>query len=83
MANHWQSSPEYTTTKCTCMTPNLKWWWTTSPLVSMYNSASKTFLMRVAKHTSKLRGFNFSLTYEPGTSIPADYGSRNPPPKRN
>ena len=53
------------------------------PLVSMYNSVSKTLPMRVAKHKSKLRGFNFSLTYEPGTTTPADYGSRHPPPKRN
>ena len=38
--------------------------------------------MRVAKHKSKLRGFNFSLTYEPGTTAPVDYGSRHPSPKR-
>ena len=52
------------------------------PLLSMYNSNSKDLPVRVAKHKSNLRGFDFFLTYEPGTTTPADYGSRHPPPPR-
>jgi len=51
------------------------------PLVPMYNGHSKSLPFRVAKHKSKLRGFDFQLRYEPGVTTPADYGSRHPPPK--
>ena len=50
------------------------------PLVSLYNSNSKCLPVRVAKDRSKLRGFNFEVVWEPGTTTPADYGSHNPPP---
>ena len=52
------------------------------PLVQMYNGHSKSLPFRVAKHKSKLRGFDFRLRYEPGVTTPADYGSRHPPPER-
>ena len=52
------------------------------PLVSLYSSHSRDLPVRVAKHRSKLRGFNFKVKYEPGITTPADYGSRNPPPKK-
>ena len=32
----------------------------------------------MAKHRSKLRGFNFKVVWEPGTTTPANYGSLNP-----
>ena len=47
------------------------------PLVSMYNG-KKELPARVAKHVSKLRGFNFKVVYQPGSKNPADYGSRHP-----
>ena len=50
------------------------------PLVSLYNSNSRDLPVRVAKHRSKLRGFNFKVVWEPGTTTPADYSSCNPPP---
>ena len=46
------------------------------PLVPMYNGHSISLPFRVAKHKSKLRGFDFQLRYEPGVTTPADYGSR-------
>ena len=52
------------------------------PLVPMYSSHSKSLPFRVAKHKSKLRGFDFHLIYEPGLTTPAPYGSRHPPPAR-
>ena len=36
----------------------------------------------MAKHRSKLRGFNFEVIYEPGYKTPADYGSHYHPPAR-
>ena len=53
------------------------------PLVSMYSSHSKSLPVRVAKHKSKLRGFDFSVVYEPGLTTPSDYGSRHPAPRRH
>ena len=50
------------------------------PLVSLYNSNSRDLPVRVAKHRSKLRGFNFKVVWEPGTTSPANYGSHNPSP---
>ena len=52
------------------------------PLCPMYNSPSRPLPVRVAKHKSKLRGFSFKVTYEPGSTNPSDYGSRHPPPSR-
>ena len=48
----------------------------------MYNTSSRSLPVRVAKHQSKLLGFDFTVTYEPGHSTPADYGSRHPPPAK-
>ena len=48
------------------------------PLVSLYNSNGRDLPVRVAKHKSKLRAFKFKVVYEPGTTNPADYGSRHP-----
>ena len=53
------------------------------PLVSLYKSHSRDLPVRVAKHKSKLRGFNFDVVYEPGVTTPSDYGSRHPPPRRS
>ena len=53
------------------------------PLVSLYKSHSRALPVRVAKHKSKLRAFNFTVHYEPGTTTPSDYGSRHPPPRKN
>ena len=52
------------------------------PLVPMYNNHSKALPARVAKHRSKLRAFDFTVVYEPGTTTPSDYGSRHPPAVR-
>ena len=52
------------------------------PLVTLYNSKGSPLSVRVAKHISKLRGFNFTVKYEPGKTTPCDYGSRHPPPTR-
>ena len=49
-------------------------------LVLMYNSHSRTNPVRVAKHRSKLRSFDFKLRYKPGATNLSDYGSRHPPP---
>ena len=48
------------------------------PLVSLYNSVSKPAPVRVDRHRSKLLAFDFKVKYEPGSSNPCDYGSRNP-----
>ena len=48
------------------------------PLVSLYNSNSRDLPVRVAKHRSKLRGFNFKVVWEPGTTTPANYSCHNP-----
>ena len=53
------------------------------PLVTLYNKKGSPLPVRVAKHVAKLRGFNFKVVYEPGTTTPCDYGSRHPPPKRS
>ena len=36
----------------------------------------------MARHLSKLGGFNFELVYEPGSTTPSDYGSRHPSKSR-
>ena len=36
------------------------------PIVPMYNSHSKSMPVRVAKHKSKLRAFDFEVIYEAG-----------------
>ena len=48
----------------------------------MYNNHSKALPARVAKHRTKLRAFDFTVVYEPGTTTPSDYGSRHPPAVR-
>ena len=35
------------------------------PLVALYNSHSRALPVRVAKHISKLGGFDFTVVYEP------------------
>ena len=52
------------------------------PIVPMYNSHSKSLPVRVAKHKSKLRGFDFDMIYEAGITTPSDYGSRHPPARK-
>ena len=51
------------------------------PLVTLYNNKGSPLPVRVAKHVAKLRGFKFTVVYEPGTTTPCDYGSRHPPTK--
>ena len=53
------------------------------PLVTLFNSKGSPLPVRVAKHISKLRGFKFTVKYEPGKTTPCDYGSRHPPPSRD
>ena len=53
------------------------------PIVPMYNSHSKSLPVRVAKHKSKLRGFDFDMIYEAGTTTPSEYGSRHPHSRRH
>ena len=53
------------------------------PLVTLYNSKGSPLPVRVAKHISKLRGFKFTVKYEPGKTTPCDYGSRHPQPSRD
>ena len=52
------------------------------PLVSLYNS-KKELPARVAKHVSKLKGFQFKVVYQSGSKNPSDYGSRHPMGKTN
>ena len=53
------------------------------PLVPLYNNPSRPGPVRVDRHRSKLRAFNFKVRYEPGKATPSDYGSRHPAPDRN
>ena len=62
-------------TRFTCMVDH-------QPLVPMYNSHSRELPARVARHKSKLTGFDFEVVYEPGMTTPSDYGSRNPRKER-
>ena len=48
------------------------------PLCSLYNCTNRNLPARVARHLSKLGGFNFKLVYEPGSTTPSDYASRHP-----
>ena len=48
------------------------------PLVPLYNFPSRPAPTRVERHRGKLRQFSFEVKYEPGSTSPADYGSRNP-----
>jgi hypothetical protein len=52
------------------------------PLVPLYNTPNRPGPVRVDRHKSKLRAFTFKVTYEPGSTTPADYGSRHPPPDK-
>ena len=52
------------------------------PLVALYKSNRRDLPVRVARHKSKLGGFNFEVSYEPGSTTPSDYGSRHPPGQR-
>ena len=52
------------------------------PLVSLYNSPNRPAPVRVDRHKGKLRNFRFKVVYEPGSTSPADYGSRHPNPAR-
>ena len=47
------------------------------PLIPLYKSHSRELPVRVARHRSKLGGFDFQLQYEPGSTNPSDYGSRH------
>ena len=46
-------------------------------LIPLYKSHSRELPVRVARHRSKLGGFDFELKYEPGSTNPSDYGSRH------
>ena len=48
------------------------------PLIPLYRSHSRELPVRVARHVSKLGGFDFNLVYEPGSTNPSDYASRHP-----
>lgn len=48
------------------------------PLIALYKSHSLELPFRVAKHESKLDGFDFNLVYKPSTTTPADYVSQHP-----
>ena len=52
------------------------------PLVSLYNVKTAALPVRVAKHKSKLRSFQFRVKYEPGSKNPCDYASRHPPAEK-
>ena len=53
------------------------------PLLGLYKPRTKELTARVARHKSKLGGFDFKLVYEPGCTTPSDYGSRHPPPAKH
>ena len=48
----------------------------------LYNNPNRPAPVRVERHRSKLRSFQFKIKYEPGHLNPSDYGSRHPPPPR-
>jgi hypothetical protein len=52
------------------------------PLVPLYNNPARPAPVRVERHRSKLRQFDFKLVYKPGTTSPCEFGSRHPPPAR-
>ena len=52
------------------------------PLVPLYNNPGRPAPVRVERHRSKLRQFDFKVVYEPGRTSPCDFGSRHPPPAR-
>ena len=52
------------------------------PLIPLYNSPNRPAPLRVERHRSKLRQFDFKLIFEPGSTSPCDYGSRHPPPSK-
>ena len=47
------------------------------PLVPLYNFHSRELQARVARHRSKLTGFNFKVIYKLGTTYHSDYGYRH------
>ena len=53
------------------------------PLCALYNSTHRNLPTRVARHLSKLGGFNFKVVYEPGSTTPSDYASRHPAKAKN
>ena len=48
------------------------------PLLDAYQRP-KPKQLRIDRHRTKLFGFDYTLTYEPGKTSPCDYGSRHPP----
>ena len=48
-------------------------------LLPLYNKVSRSKQARVDRHKMKLAAFDIEVVYEPGTSNPCDYGSRQPP----
>ena len=44
-------------------------------LCPLNNSTNRALPTMVARHLSKLGGFDFELVYEPGSMTPSDYGS--------
>ena len=53
------------------------------PLVAIYQPTANPKQLRVDRHRTKLLPFQYTVTYEPGTTTPCDYGSRHPPVKSN
>ena len=51
------------------------------PLLPLYQSYKKAPPSRILKHKLRTQGYNYKLTYEPGSSNPADYLSRHPTAK--
>ena len=48
------------------------------PLLDAYRRR-KPKQLRIDRHRTKLFGFDYTLTFEPGKTSPCDYGSRHPP----
>ena len=49
------------------------------PLLPIYSKSSRPRQLRVDRHRMKLLPYNYTVTYEPGTKSPCDYGSRHTP----
>ena len=50
-----------------------------NPLLLLYNKVTRPKQARVDRHRMKIAPFDFEVVYEPGTSNPCDYGSRDQP----
>ena len=48
-------------------------------MLPLFNKVTRPKQARVDRHRMKLAAFDFEVVYEPGTSNPCDYGSRDQP----